>query len=116
MVPGESEIAPDDEASRRVLEDATSGRFTLPMVKGTYPLWKDTVTLGSSGATEKDGALSPHSSAPAVDDNSCLEGTIIGGLGGGALGGTLATPENWIWSIPTGIIGGAMVGCQIDGG
>ena len=51
-----------------------------------------------------------------VDDNSCLEGTIIGGLGGGALGGTLATQENWIWSIPAGIIGGAMAGCQLDGG
>ena len=51
-----------------------------------------------------------------VDDNSCIEGTILGGLAGGALGGVLATEENWIWSIPTGIIGGAMTGCQIDGG
>ena len=51
-----------------------------------------------------------------VDDNSCLEGSIIGGIGGGALGGVLSTQENWIWSIPTGIIGGALAGCQIDGG
>ena len=51
-----------------------------------------------------------------VDDNSCIEGSILGGLGGGALGGVLATQENWIWSIPAGIIGGSMVGCQIDGG
>ena len=51
-----------------------------------------------------------------VDDNSCIEGTILGGLAGGALGGVLATEENWIWSIPTGIIGGAMTGCQVDGG
>tara|TARA_B100000497_G_C7683503_1_gene413766 strand:- start:1126 stop:1527 length:402 start_codon:yes stop_codon:yes gene_type:complete len=50
------------------------------------------------------------------DDNSCLEGSIIGGLAGGAAGGTLATKKNWIWSIPAGIIGGAMVGCQVDGG
>ena len=50
------------------------------------------------------------------DENSCIEGTIIGGLAGGALGGVLSTEENWIWSIPTGIIGGAMTGCQIDGG
>ena len=50
------------------------------------------------------------------DDNSCLEGTIIGGLAGGGLGGTLATKENWIWSIPAGIIGGAIAGCQVDGG
>jgi hypothetical protein len=50
------------------------------------------------------------------DDNSCVEGSILGGIAGGALGGTLSTQENWIWSIPTGIIGGAMVGCQVDGG
>ncbi len=51
-----------------------------------------------------------------VDDNSCVEGSILGGLAGGALGGVLATEENWIWSIPAGVIGGAMTGCQIDGG
>ena len=51
-----------------------------------------------------------------VDDNSCLEGALIGGLGGGALGGVLATQENWIWSIPTGIIAGGLAGCQVDGG
>ncbi len=58
----------------------------------------------------------PVESVGPVDDNSCIEGTILGGLAGGALGGVLATEENWIWSIPTGIIGGAMTGCQIDGG
>ena len=50
------------------------------------------------------------------DDNSCAEGTIAGGLLGGALGGVLSKKENWIWAIPTGIVGGAMVGCQVDGG
>ncbi len=50
------------------------------------------------------------------DDNSCAEGTVAGGLLGGALGGILSKKENWIWSIPTGIVGGAMVGCQVDGG
>ena len=49
------------------------------------------------------------------DDNSCLEGTLAGGVLGGALGGVLAK-DNWIWSIPTGVVGGAIVGCQIDGG
>ena len=51
-----------------------------------------------------------------VDDNSCIEGSIIGGIAGGAIGGAAATQENWIWSIPAGVIGGAVVGCQIDGG
>lgn len=57
-----------------------------------------------------------HAQPSNVDDNSCIEGSIIGGVLGGAAGGTLATQENWIWSIPAGIVGGAMVGCQVDGG
>jgi len=51
-----------------------------------------------------------------VDDNSCVEGSVIGGILGGAAGGTLATKKNWIWSIPVGVVSGAMVGCQVDGG
>jgi len=59
---------------------------------------------------EREERLSNH------DDNSCVEGSIIGGILGGAAGGTLATKDNWIWSIPAGVVGGAMVGCQVDGG
>jgi hypothetical protein len=51
-----------------------------------------------------------------VDDNSCIEGTVAGGLLGGALGGVLSTKDNWIWAIPAGMVGGAMAGCQVDGG
>ena len=51
-----------------------------------------------------------------VDDNSCIEGSILGGITGGALGGVLSREENWIWSIPAGVVGGAMLGCEIDGG
>ena len=53
---------------------------------------------------------------PRVDDNSCIEGSVIGGITGGALGGTLATKKNWIWSIPAGVVSGALIGCQVDGG
>ena len=51
-----------------------------------------------------------------VDDNSCIEGTVAGGLLGGAIGGVLSKKENWIWAIPTGMVAGSMVGCQVDGG
>jgi hypothetical protein len=58
----------------------------------------------------------PHPNVGNVDNNSCREGTVAGGLLGGALGGVLSTKDNWIWAIPTGIVSGAMVGCQVDGG
>ena len=60
----------------------------------TYPSWED----------------------PDKDTNSCVEGSIIGGILGGGLGGVLSNQENWIWSIPAGVVGGSMVGCQVDGG
>ena len=50
------------------------------------------------------------------DDNDCSEGTVIGGLLGGGLAGFGSRGKDRWWAIPTGIIGGAMVGCQIDGG
>ena len=55
--------------------------------------------------------------APTSEDtNSCVEGSILGGISGGAVGGVLSTKDNWIWAIPLGIVGGSLAGCQIDGG
>ena len=50
------------------------------------------------------------------DDNSCIEGSILGGIAGGAAGAALSRDEGMIIGIPLGIVGGALVGCQIDGG
>ena len=50
------------------------------------------------------------------DDNDCSEGTVIGGLLGGGLAGFGSRGKDRWWAIPTGIVGGAMVGCQLDGG
>ena len=51
-----------------------------------------------------------------VDDNSCIEGAILGGIAGGALGAGLSRDEGNLIGIPLGIVGGALVGCQVDGG
>tara|TARA_Y100000768_G_C23913857_1_gene651363 strand:- start:778 stop:1227 length:450 start_codon:yes stop_codon:yes gene_type:complete len=58
----------------------------------------------------------PHAQAPRVDDNSCIEGAVLGGLVGGAAGAGLSRGEGNFIGIPLGIVGGALIGCQIDGG
>lgn len=51
-----------------------------------------------------------------VDDNSCIEGSILGGIAGGGIGGAISRGNGRYWAIPLGIVSGALVGCQVDGG
>ena len=50
------------------------------------------------------------------DDNSCIEGSILGGIAGGGLGAALSRKDGRLWAIPLGIVTGSMLGCQVDGG
>ena len=51
-----------------------------------------------------------------VDTNDCSDGTIAGALLGGGLAGFGSRGKDRWWAIPTGIVGGAMLGCAVDGG
>ena len=51
-----------------------------------------------------------------VDDNSCVEGAIIGGILGGAATAAGSRGPDMAWAIPLGVVGGSLVGCQVDGG
>lgn len=51
-----------------------------------------------------------------VDNNDCSQGSILGGIAGGGLGAALSRGDGRWWAIPLGVVGGAMVGCQVDGG
>ena len=51
-----------------------------------------------------------------VDTNDCSDGTVAGALLGGGLAGFGTRGKDRWWTIPTGIIGGAMLGCAVDGG
>ena len=51
-----------------------------------------------------------------VDDNSCIEGAVLGGIAGGGAGAVLSRGDGRWWAIPLGIVSGSMVGCQVDGG
>ena len=50
------------------------------------------------------------------DENSCIEGSILGGIAGAGAGAALSRAEGrWI-GIQLGIVGGTLIGWQIDGG
>ena len=50
------------------------------------------------------------------DTNSCVEGSVIGGLLGAGIGAALSRGDGrWI-GMPLGGVSGALIGCQIDGG
>ena len=57
-----------------------------------------------------------HPNMGNVDNNSCLEGSILGGIAGAGAGAALSRGDGRWWAIPLGIVGGSMVGCQVDGG
>ena len=60
-----------------------------------------------------------HPIAPApkvVDDNSCKEGSIIGGLLGAGITMSATRGKDRWWAVPAGGTAGALIGCQIDGG
>ena len=51
-----------------------------------------------------------------VDTNDCSDGTVAGALLGGGLAGFGSRGKDRWWANPTGVIGGAMLGCAVDGG
>jgi uncharacterized protein YcfJ len=50
------------------------------------------------------------------DPNSCLEGSVIGGLLGAGLGAVLSRGNGRWVGVPVGGAAGALLGCQVDGG
>ncbi len=96
-------------------EEYTPGTADDP---GYIRSWSETVEVPctQSPVRTRRPRPAPERLDPPVDDNSCVEGSIIGGLLGGALGAGLSQDDGRWWAIPSGVAGGAMVGCQIDGG
>ena len=57
-----------------------------------------------------------HQPSAPVDNNDCSGGTVAGALIGGGLAGYGSRGKGRWWAIPAGIVGGAMLGCQMSGG
>ena len=78
--------------------------------------FKETVEVPCDPDDVAEGTKVYRRTVVEYDDNDCSEGSLIGGLLGGGLAGFGSRGKDRWWAIPTGIVGGAMVGCQMDGG
>ena len=71
--------------------------------------WEETVEVlcpGNNSTSDKEE----------FDNNDCSEGTIAGGILGAGFATAISRGKDRWWAIPTGLVGGSMIGCQVDGG
>ncbi len=76
---------------------------------GVVNQWEETIEVPCPSAdlsTNKDE----------FDNNDCSEGTIAGGILGAGIATAISRGKDRWWVIPAGLVGGSLVGCQIDGG
>ena len=84
---------------------------------GYVKSWNETLEVPCTGERAEGRVYKRHVTVyENVDTNDCSEGTIAGGLLGGGLAGFGSRGKDRWWAIPSGIIGGAMLGCAVDGG
>ena len=89
---------------------------------GYVKSWKDTVEVPCEDDHHDVGWRTPtrpyyrRHVTVYEDTNDCSDGTAAGAILGGGLGAVLSRGEGRWWAIPTGVVTGAMLGCQIDGG
>ena len=84
---------------------------------GYVKSWKETVEVPCGTEVVESKVYKRHGTViENVDTNDCSDGTVAGALLGGGLAGFGTRGKDRWWTIPTGIIGGAMLGCAVDGG
>ena len=84
---------------------------------GYVKSWNETLEVPCDGEVADCRVYKTHVTVyENVDTNDCSDGTVAGALLGGGLAGFGTRGKDRWWTIPTGIIGGAMLGCAVDGG
>ena len=79
---------------------------------GYVKSWEETVEVPCPGTN----STIKNTNKGQIDNNDCSEGKIAGGILGGGLATAISRGKDRWWAIPAGVIGGSMMGCEIDGG
>ena len=85
---------------------------------GYVKAWKETIEYPCSrtNITSTPSNTTRTRVYEEYDTNDCSDCTVAGALLGGGLAGFGSRGKDRWWAIPSGIIGGAMLGCAVDGG
>ena len=83
---------------------------------GYIKSWNETIEVPCRDRRTSSGPTIHKHTTVEYDTNDCSEGTLAGGLLGGGLATSISRGKDRWWAIPLGVVGGAMIGCDIDGG
>tara|TARA_B100000579_G_C22713990_1_gene795986 strand:- start:487 stop:894 length:408 start_codon:yes stop_codon:yes gene_type:complete len=83
---------------------------------GYVKTWEETVEVPCPEVNSTTDKINSTTTNDNFDNNDCSEGKIAGGILGGGLATAISRGKDRWWAIPAGVIGGSMVGCEIDGG
>ena len=78
---------------------------------GYVKKWEETVEVPCP-----DSRVRSTNENKELDNNDCSEGKIAGGILGAGFATAISRGKDRWWAIPAGLVGGSMVGCQVDGG
>ena len=81
---------------------------------GYIKSWNETIEVPCDGKRTSTGTTIHRHTTVEYDNNDCSEGTLAGGLLGGGIAAAISRGNGRWWAIPTGIVTGAMIGCDID--
>ena len=83
---------------------------------GYVKSWNETLAVPCRDRRTYSGPTFHQHTTVEYDTNDCSEGTLAGGLLGGGLATSISRGKDRWWAIPLGVVSGAMIGCDIDGG
>ena len=82
---------------------------------GYIKSWNETVEVPCK-SLRLNSLNNSNKTTELTDNNDCSEGSLIGGILGAGLATSSSRGKDRWWAIPAGAFGGAMIGCQVDGG
>ena len=117
-----SVLANEYQAGYSTASTCTRTEYTEEYIPGTQrspgyvKSWVDTIEVPCDNPPRASVAPVYRREVITYDDNDCSDGSAIGALLGGGLAGYGSQGKGRWWAIPAGIIGGATIGCAMDGG